>query len=256
VRSHPDVARFLLSRGARSDILLASALGDLEQVRRLLDTDPASVQTAITEQFFPKQNPHAGGHIYGWSLGHGKTAHIIAREFGQEKVFELLMSRTPEALKLVLACELGDVPAFRALLRSRPDLAQGLNDDDRRRLPAAAQHNNVEAVRLMLEAGWPVDAVGQHGATALHWAGFHGNPAMARAILPHHPPLEAREKDYGQTALQWTIYGSANGWYAETGDYVGVLELLLAAGAIAPPVTPKTQGSDVVLAALRRHASS
>ena len=52
---------------------------------------------------------------------------------------------------------------------------------DQRKLPNAAQTNNTEAVRLMLEAGWPVDTPGEAGATALHWAGFHGNAEMARA---------------------------------------------------------------------------
>jgi hypothetical protein len=109
---------------------------------------------------------------------------------------------------------------------------------------------------MMLAAGWPVGAVGQHGATALHWAGFHGNAAMARVILPHHPPLEAREKDYGQTPLGWTIYGSINGWHAERGDYPAVLELLLNAGATAPPLTPEVKGTEAVLAVLRRRTKA
>jgi len=35
----PDVARFLLERGARADIFLAAALGDLTLVERLLTKD-------------------------------------------------------------------------------------------------------------------------------------------------------------------------------------------------------------------------
>jgi hypothetical protein len=166
------------------------------------------------------------------------------------------MDRSPDPLKLALACELGDEGSTAALLQARPDLAQTLGDDERHKLPLAAQNNNVEAVRMMLAAGWPVGAVGQHGATPLHWAGFHGNAAMARVILPHHPPLEAREKDYGQTPLQWTIYGSINGWHAETGDYAGTLEVLLDAGAKAPPLTPETKGTEAVLAVLRRAVSN
>jgi ankyrin repeat protein len=138
------------------------------------------------------------------------------------------------------------------LLQARPDLAQTLGDDQRRKLPLAAQNNNVEAVRMMLAAGWPIGAVGQHGATALHWAGFHGNAAMARVILAHHPPLEARDKDFGQTPLGWTIHGSINGWHTERGDYAAVVELLLDAGATAPPLTPEVKATEAVLAVLRR----
>jgi len=252
VRSHPDVARFLVERGAHCDILLAAALGDLERVRALLDANPESIRCVVSEQYFPKRNVHAGGHIYTWTLGQGKSAHTVAREFGHEEVFRLLMDRSPDSLRLALACELGDAASFSALLQARPDLAQTLGEDERRKLPFAAQNNNVEAVRMMLAAGWPVGAVGQHGATALHWAGFHGNAEMARGILPHHPPLEAREKDYGQTPLGWAIYGSINGWHAERGDYAGVVELLLEAGATAPPLTPEVQATEAVLAVLRR----
>jgi ankyrin repeat protein len=255
VRSHPDVARFLVARGAHTDILLAAALGDLERVRSLLDADPESVRWTVSERYFPKRNFHAGGHIYTWTLGQGKTPHAVAREFGHEEVFRLLLGRSPDPLKLAVACELGDEPSFAALLQARPDLAQTLDDDERRKLPFAAAHNNVEAVRLMLAAGWPADAVGQHGATALHWAGFHGNAAMAQVILAHRPPLEPRDKDFGQTPLGWTIYGSINGWHVERGDYAGVLELLLNAGATAPPLTPEVKASDAVLAVLRRQTS-
>ena len=256
VRSHPDVARFLVERGAHTDILMAAALGDLERVRGFLDADPDSVRLAVSPKHFPMRNPHAGGHIYTWTLGHGKTAHMVAHELGHEAVFRLLLDRSPDPLKLAVFSELGDDASVFALQQTRPDLAQTLDDDERRRLPFAAQHNNVDAVRVMLAAGWPVDAVGHHGATALHWAGFHGNAAMARVILAHSPPLEAREKDFGQTPVGWTIYGSINGWHAERGDFAGVLELLLAAGAEPPPLTPAVKATEAVLAVLRRRAAS
>ena len=252
VRSHPDVARFLVERGARTDILMAAALGDVKRVRGFLDTDPDSIHCTVSEHYFPKRNPHAGGHIYIWALGHGKTAHLVAREFGHQAVFRLLMDHSPDPLRLIVACESGDEALVAALLQSQPDLARQLSEDEQRRLPMAAESNDAVAVETMLKAGWPVDPVARHGATALHWAGFHGNVAMARAILPHHPPLEAREKDFGQTPLDWTIYGSVNGWHAERGDYAGVLELLLDAGAKAPPLTPDRKASETVLAVLRR----
>ena len=252
VRSHADVARFLVARGARTDILMAAALGDLERVRGFLDADPESVRTTVSERFFPKRDARAGGCIYIWTLGQAKTAHTVAREFGHEDVFELLMERSPDPLKLALACELGDEATFAAMLEARPDMARTLGEDELRKLPFAAQNDNVQAVRLMLAAGWPADATAQHGATALHWAGFHGNAAMAREILKYHPSLELKEKDYGQTAVGWTIYGSLHGWHAQRGDYGGVLELLLDAGAQAPKLEPDLDASEAVLSVLRR----
>ena len=76
-----------------------------------------------------------------------------------------------------------------------PDAAKTLSEADRRKLPDAAQSNNTEAVRLMLEAGWPVDTPGNMGATALHWAGFNGNAEMTRQILRFHPALEMKSKE-------------------------------------------------------------
>ncbi len=252
VRSNPDIARFLVSRGATSDILLASALGDIERVRAILDADPGAVRTIVSDEFFPRHNIHAGGSIYTWTLGQRKSPHAVAREFGHEDVFQLLMERTPEPLRLALACETGDETALAALLKRQPDMVQRLTPAELRKLPDAAQNNNVAAARLMLEAGWPVDTPGQHGATALHWAGFHGNAEMARVILAHNPALEVKEKDYGQTAVGWVIHGSLNGWYSKTGDYAGTLELLLDAGAVGPTALKEVKGSKAVMALLRK----
>jgi len=103
-----DVARYLVSRGGKSDILMAAALGDVNLVRHHLDSDPVCVRMSVSEEWFPKQDPRAGGTIYIWTLGTNRTAHAVARDFGHEDVFQLLMERTPEELKLALACELGE----------------------------------------------------------------------------------------------------------------------------------------------------
>ena len=92
-----DVARYLVSLGCRTDILMASALGDIELVRRHLDNDPGCIRMNVSEKWFPKQNVHAGGSIYIWMLGQHRTgARGSARDFGHEDIFQLLMERTPE----------------------------------------------------------------------------------------------------------------------------------------------------------------
>jgi ankyrin repeat protein len=171
----------------------------------------------------------------------------VARDFGHEDVFEFLMERTPEELKLALACELGDERVFREFLAKHPDAAKTLTERDQQKLPNAAQNNNVQAVRLMLEAGWPVDASGEMGATALHWAGFHGNAEMAREILRFHPALELKSREYAGTALAWALFGSGNGWHRDTGDYVGTVQALLEAGSILSPDAQAMEPSDAVL---------
>jgi ankyrin repeat protein len=252
VRERQEVARYLVSRGCLTDILMASALGDVELVCRHLDADPASIRTSVSDQYFPKQDPRAGGTIYIWTLGATKTPHQIAREFGHDDVFGLLMDRSPAELKLSQAGEMGDEATFNALLASRPDLVLALPEDDRRRLVNAAQSNNTQAVRLMLAAGWPVDAVGQHGGTALHWAAYHGNADMTREILRHNPPLEILDKDFKLPPLNWALYGSKHGPHRRTGDYVATVEALLDAGAKAPDLNQNLEATDAVREVLRR----
>jgi len=159
---------------------MAAALGDTDLVQRHLDRDPACIRMSVSDEWFPKQDPRAGGTVYIWTFGKYRTAHSVARDFGHEEVFQLLMKRTPEDLKLALACELGDEPIFHEFLTKHPDAAKALSETDLRKLPNAAQSNNTKAVRLMLEAGWPVDTPGEMGATALRWAGFNGNAEMTR----------------------------------------------------------------------------
>jgi hypothetical protein len=122
---------------------------------------------------------------------------------------------------------------------------------NQRKLPNAAQNNNTKAVRLMLEAGWQVDTPGEMGATALHWAGFKGNAEMVREILRFHPTLELKSREYAGTALGWALYGSGNGWHRDTGDFVGTVQALLQAGAVAPSHAEDLEPSEAVLELLR-----
>ena len=85
---------------------MATALGDENLVRHHLDTDPACIRMSVSEAWFPK-DPRAGGTIYIRELGANRTAHAVARDFGHEKIFELLMERTPEDLKLAHSLNYG-----------------------------------------------------------------------------------------------------------------------------------------------------
>jgi len=246
-KDRQEVALYLVSRDFQTDILMASALGDTSLVLRHLQNDPNCIRMNVSEKWFPKRNPRAGGTIYIWMLGHHRTAHTVARDFGHEEVFQVLMQHTPEDLKLALACELGDERTFQEFLAKNPNAAKTLSETDKRKLPDAAQNNNTKAVRLMLEAGWPVDTPGDAGATALHWAGFHGNAEMTREILKFHPTLELKSRDYEGPAISWAVYGSGNGWHRATGDYVGTIRALLNAGAILPPHADELEPSDAVL---------
>ena len=234
VRDRQDIARYLIARGCQTDILMASALGDLDLVRRHVDADPESIRMRVNDEFFPMVGGKAGGTIYQWTLGWHVSAHQVAKDLGHDHVFQFLMERSPEDVKLIAACWLGDEPLAASLLAADPNLAARLRDSDRRQLAHAARNDDLAVVRGMLEIGLPVDATSQHGATPLHWAAFHGNAEMAELLLRRNPPLEATDADFHATPLGWAIYGSEHGWSRQTGDYAATVQALLRAGAQPP----------------------
>jgi ankyrin repeat protein len=248
----PEVARYLVERGCRSDILMASAVGDLDRVRTFLDADPACVRVRGTSKFFPMENIHAGGTIYFWTLGSNASPYQAAAKFGHQDVVQLLLDRSPAQDKLIAYCWFHDESSVSELLATHPGLADTFSDSDRDLVAIAACNNDAEAVRLMLKAGLRVSARGQHGATPLHWAAFHGNLEMAKTILPLNPSLEDAENDFKSTPLQWAIYGSEHGWNRRSGDYAGVVDALLSAGS---KLSDAAMGTEVVKNVQRRYGA-
>jgi len=250
-----DVARFLISRGAKADILAASAIGDLSLVESILNDDPETIRTAVTERYFPKQDPKSGGCIYIYGFGWTKTPHMVAMEFGHKAVFELLMQRSPGWLRLLQAAELGDEAMFQQVLQKHPTLFVRLTANASRRLIGTALRNNDRAVKLLVEAGWPVNAAMENNQTALHFAAWHGNLPMVRALLDHNALVSVVETEHGGTPLAWALHGSLHSWHRHRGDYPGVAHALLAAGAAIPRPERPLEATDEVLEIIKGHVA-
>lgn len=243
-----DVARFLVERGCRTDILMAAALGDRTLALRHLDADPECIRMRVSEAYFPMVNPKAGGTIYQWTLGFYVSPHEVARKFGHDDVLKLLEERSPADVLLIEACTQQNEALAHSISRANPGLVGGLSYADRRMVAHAARNNQTGVVRLMLECGWPVDARSQHQATPLHWAAYHGNAEMARHVLRFNPPLEATDADFKGTPLDWALHGSEHGWHKETGNYPETVATLLKAGARIPA---SVRGTEAVQAIIR-----
>ena len=134
VDDHQDVARYLVSRGCQTDLLMAAALGDLDLVATHLDADPDCIRMCVSDEFFPKINKRSGGTIYGWTLGFYLSAHRVARKFGHDDVLKLLFERSPAPVKLIEACWLGDEATVQAMRSDHPDIASQLSESDRRQV--------------------------------------------------------------------------------------------------------------------------
>jgi hypothetical protein len=253
VKDRQDIVRYLVLRGCWTDLLLAATLGDLNLTRRHLDADPSCIRLRVSDEFFPMINLKAGGTIYQWTLGWYVSAHRVAKEFRHEDVMKLLFERSPDDVKLIETCWLGDESSARAIQTANPNVVESLSEEDRRQVAHAARNNQTAVVRLMLECGWPVSSKGQHQATPLHWAAFHGNVEMIKDILRFRPPLEVTDADFKGTPLNWAIHGSENGWHCQTGDYGGSVEALVQAGAKRPA---EIQGTQAVRDALGRYTAT
>lgn len=253
VRRRQPIAQYLIGRGAKTDILMAAALGDLSLARRILDFDPEAIRMRVSEEYFAMvgDGSRTGGTIYQWELGWHVSACQVAKAFQHQDVYDFLMDRSPDDEKLLNACWLHDDAAVRALVTGRPGLADMLAPVGRRQLAHATRNNDTVAARLMLSAGLPVvDVFSQHHATPLHWAAWHGNAELVRLILERNPPLENDDNEYKGTPLNWAIHGSENGWYRNKGDYPASVELLLGAGAKPPE---KAAGTPAVRVVLNKH---
>lgn len=250
LRKRPEIARYLIHRGAKTDILIAAALGDIDLVRKHLDADPESIRMRVDDEYFPMVGSgKAGGTIYQWELGWHVSACQIAKSFGHPGIFDLLMERSPAEEKLLNACWLHDEGMVNSLLAQDQNLSTLLPAAGRRHLAHAARNNDTSAARLMLVAGLPVDTFSQHHATPLHWAAWQGNAELVRLILSRNPPIENADNDFQGTPLRWAIHGSENGWDRQKGDYAATVEALLDAGAKPPE---KAEGTDAVRAVLRQ----
>jgi ankyrin repeat protein len=248
-----EVAKYLISRGADTDIFAASAVGDLALVERILNDDPEMVRMTVNERHFPKRNPRSGGIIYMFGFGITRLPHMVAHQFGHTAVFDLLMQRSAPWLRLLIAAEIGDEALAQRILQQQPALISRLSANAARRIVGASIRNNTRAVELLLGYGWPSGATLENNQTALHYAAWHGNLATVRALLDHNAAVNVFENQFGGSPLAWALHGSLNSWHREKGDYPGVTKALLAAGAQIPKPDRPLEAAEEVLEIIRKH---
>jgi ankyrin repeat protein len=249
----PEVAGFLVAQGARSDLLLAAALGDVALARRHLDAEPGAIAMRVDQDWFPMVDTATnGGHIYQWTLGFHVSAFDVARKRGHAAVLDLLLERAGPLERLRDALWCGDDARADAVLAADPQLVARAPDKLLRQVADAARNNNLAAVSAMLRRGFPLTALSQHGATPLHWAAFHGNADMMEEVLRYDPPIDAQDREFHGTAMGWLIHGALNPWGFSTGQHGACARLLLGAGARVDEASLPT-GHDAIDRVLREH---
>ncbi len=245
-----EIVRFLIQRGCTTDIFMAAALGDIALARKHMESDPDSVRMRVSEEWFPMIGNKTGGTIYQWKLGWHVSPHDVAKKFGHAEVYDYLIAKSPPEVKVIQAAWSGNESEVDSLLAQNPGIRGSFTRAELSQIVHAARNNDAAAVHLLLRAGLPTTARGQHNATPLHWAAWHGNVEVVRFLLQHSPDLENADNDFHSTPLGWAIHGSENGWHKDKGDYPATVAALLDAGAKRPD---KAGGTPAVQEVLKRH---
>jgi hypothetical protein len=191
----------------------------------------------------------------------GLSAHRLAVRQGRTEVVDLLASHgarddATTVDRFLGACVRADRAEADRHLTGHPGLLDELTDRDHRAITHAADHGDVDAVRLMLDLGFPRDAtVGDDGATPLHAAAGAGAAELVAFLLGRGADLEAIDTTWGATPLCWATVGSGFGLgHVPHADWVATVELLIAAGASTDSVwIVGKPPSDPVAAVLHGH---
>lgn len=249
-----DRARWLVARGTTIDVFMLAALGEVDRLQALLDTDPGVLTRRVNDKDYPPCPVGPGEHIYTYKLGAGTLPHQVAADFGNAAVLELLLDRSPPAVRFIVACTTGDADRARLMAANDRSLLSQLTYADAAALPHAASRGKAEVVRLLLELGIDPTTPGANGASALHWAAWHGWAAVVYAILSHvaidprrNQIVNGTEPTFNVSPLAWCYHGSTN-CRNPHGDYVAVARALLAAGAT--PVSSAEASDEIRAAAL------
>ncbi len=237
---NPDCTRVLLRHGAR--------VAGTNALRRALDMpEPAALELLLAHGGDPNE-PAGEGPTKIWgapllraiavrrSPRHiaallaagadplartpgGISAYRLAMQAGLTDVAELLRAAgatetlTPDEA-FVAACARADAVAAQRIQARHPGLPSSLPADRLRLMPDAAAWGSGEAVKVMVECGWPIDAHGgDWDATALNHAVFRGDPELTGFLLAHGASWRERHGHGGDVigTLSWASVNKPTG---------------------------------------------
>ena len=236
-----EVLYRLIEAGASVDIFMACAQGDLALAERALQEDPECLSSVVgTGKFTAK----TGGDIYTYILINGARPISVAAHFQHDALVAWLLTKATPAECLMYFCIEGKEAEARELLSRNPCLRDTLAPSELRGLPDAIFTGNSRGVAAYLSVGFPLTGRGTDDGTVLHMAAWRGDKNLVQELIRRGADLEDANDAYGSTPLGWACHGSRH-CESREGDYPGVVEALLAAGADA--TKPANKFGDALL---------
>ena len=253
IRDAPDVSSLLLEEGASADIFLAAAMGDADLARRVIESSPdcASHRIGVDTGPFPGIGYKGrGGTIYQWTLGFNRAPHQVAIERDHHEVFDLLMEHSPNRTKFIVHALCAQRGPDAELLKQHPRLITELAVSDQELLAKYCWETNksIEAVRLMLDLGWPTNVPEtSHGFSALHNAAWCGDAELVPLLLGRGHPTDLRDPNHGSTAIGFALHSCLVEKRHPNGDFATVVQQLADAGVPLDKVELPTGNEDLDL---------
>jgi ankyrin repeat protein len=221
VLDNPDLARYLIERGATEDIHAAAGLGDLPVLTRLASGDPGSVRSKGPDGATPLHFA-ATPTVASFLLDRGADLEARDEEHNMSplgwlasnrEVAGYLRSRGATITDPFLAAALGDTRTLRRFVADDPGLIQASTPNGdwygtgATLLHLAASSGSVEAVSYLLKNGAEVNAKGGwFDVTPLHWAAQKGFVEAVHELLAHGADLSARDSEHNGTPLDWAKF--------------------------------------------------
>jgi len=190
------------------------------------DCPPQLLELLLERGADPDAPGQDGVAPYRKAMRRGRTAYLeLLAHHGAD-------TAATDVDRFLFACRDNDHARMQQLLRDTPDLAGRLDEKDHAALVEAAADGRTESVRLMLDAGFPIQARGEDGGTALHHAAFAGSASTVRLLIERGADLESHDTSFDSTPVDWAVVGS--GFHPEQApnpDWTATVRTLIEAGA-------------------------
>ncbi len=238
-RGHPETADLLRDRGARVDVFTAAFLGDLEELGRLVDADPARVhETQRAEDVWPVTPlAHAvgAGRIGAVELLLARGAEVRPHSRGlldraarlkRVDLVRLLLDHGADPAQVIPGPWVVEPTLADLLAASAANLAHSrwvrlsCSADIRSR----SRSGGAALARAFLDFGAHVNAPQADGRCPLHAAAKAGFLETMALFLHRGARVDARDR-LGETPLHHTLKGGRGA------DVIAAMQLLLEAGA-------------------------